>query len=87
MLPWVQLVWDEFPGSLFPLPDWGSSPLFLQITFQFLTLPLLLLALYDSDVGMFKVVLEVPNPLSRIFIDFRERKGERKQTKTFWYMG
>ena len=33
------------PGSLFPLPDWGSSPsLYFQISFQFLALPLLLLA-------------------------------------------
>ena len=34
-----------FPGSLFPLPDEGSSPsLFVQISFQFFVLPLLLLA-------------------------------------------
>ena len=33
------------PGSLFPSPDWESSPLlFAQIHFQFLALPLLLLA-------------------------------------------
>ena len=33
------------PGSPFPLPDEGSSPsLFVQISFQFFTLPLLLLA-------------------------------------------
>ena len=33
------------PGSVFALPDWGSSPsLFSQISFQFLALPLLLLA-------------------------------------------
>ena len=32
------------PGSLFPLPDWGSSPsLFFQISFEFLILVLLLL--------------------------------------------
>ena len=32
------------PGSLFPLPDQGSSPsLFVQISFQFFALPLLLL--------------------------------------------
>ena len=32
-----------FPGSLFPLPDWGSSPsLFVQISFHFLPLPHLL---------------------------------------------
>ena len=31
------------PGSLFPLPDWGSSPsLFFQICFKFLAIPLLL---------------------------------------------
>ena len=35
----------ELPGSLFPLPDQGSSPsLCFQISFQILTLPLLLLA-------------------------------------------
>ena len=52
------------PGSLFPLPDWGSSPsLFVQINFQFLALPLFLLTPYDSDVGTFKDVLEVPKPL------------------------
>ena len=34
------------PGNLFPLPDWGSSPsLRFQISFQFLALLLLLLAL------------------------------------------
>ena len=33
------------PRSLLPLPDWGSSPsLFVQVSFQFLALPLLLLA-------------------------------------------
>ena len=32
------------PGSLFPLPAWGSSPsLFVQISFHFFVLPLLLL--------------------------------------------
>ena len=36
---------SELPGSLFPLPDWGSSPsLCFQICFPFLALPLLLLA-------------------------------------------
>ena len=35
----------DFLEVLFPLPDWGSSPsLFFQISFQFLALPLLLLA-------------------------------------------
>ena len=53
-----------FPGSLFPLPDWGSFPsLFFQVSSQFLALPLLLLAPCDSDVGMFKVVPEAPQPL------------------------
>ena len=34
----------RLPGSLFPLTDWESSPsLFVQISFQFLALPLLLL--------------------------------------------
>ena len=32
------------PGSLFPSPNWGSSPLFFQISFQLLGLPLLLVA-------------------------------------------
>ena len=58
---------SELPGlwrSLFPLPDWGSSPsLYFQISFPFLALPLLLLAPYDLDVGTFKVVPEVPKPL------------------------
>ena len=34
---------SELPGlpkSLFPLPDWGSSPLFFQNRVQFLALPL-----------------------------------------------
>ena len=36
---------SEIPGSLFPLTDQGSSPsLCFQMSFQFLTLPLLLLA-------------------------------------------
>ena len=52
------------PGSLFPLPDWGSSlALCFQISFQFLVLPLLLWHPYDSDVGTFKVVPGVPKPL------------------------
>ena len=42
------------PGSVFPLPDWGSSPsIVVQISFQFLALPPLLWHPYDSDVGMF----------------------------------
>ena len=50
--------------SVVPLPDWGRSPsLLFQISFQFLALPLLLLAPYDADVGIFKIVLEVPKPL------------------------
>ena len=67
MLPWVQLLWDssEFPGlsgSLFLFPDGESSPsLCFQVSFHFLALPLL--HPYDLDVGMFKVVLEVPKPL------------------------
>ena len=49
------------PGSLFPSPDWGSSPsLCFQISFQFL---LFLFAPCDLDVGTFNVVLEVPTPL------------------------
>ena len=53
-----------FPGSLFPLPDWGSFPsLFVQISFQFLALVLLLWYPCNSDTGMFKVVPEVPKPL------------------------
>ena len=53
----------ELPRSLFPLPDWGSSPsLFFQISFQFLAL-LLLLAPLCSDGGTVKIVPEVPNPL------------------------
>ena len=39
--------WTSWKTSrkTFPLPDWGSSPsLFFQISFQFLALPLLLLA-------------------------------------------
>ena len=48
--PWIQLLWDslsflDFLESLFPLPDWGSSPsLCFQISFQCLAIPLLLLA-------------------------------------------
>ena len=35
----------RLPGSLFPLPDWGSFPsLFVQISFRFLAVVLLLLA-------------------------------------------
>ena len=69
VLLWVQLFWDSrsFPGlarSLFPLPDWGSSPsLCFQISFQFLGLPLLLWQPYDSDVGMFQAVPEFLKPL------------------------
>ena len=49
VLPLVQLLWDsELPGlprNLPSLPDWGSSPsLFVQISFQFFALSLLLLA-------------------------------------------
>ena len=63
---------SELPGlpeSLFTVPDWGSSPsLFFQISF-----PLLFLFsfwhLYDSDVGKFNVVPEVPNPVL-IFFEF-----------------
>ena len=45
------------PGSVFPLPDQGSSPsIFVQISFQFLGLPLLFWHPYDSDVGTFKIV-------------------------------
>ena len=52
------------PGSLFPLSDWGSFPsLFVQISFQFLAVVLLLLAPYNSDTGTFQVVPEVPKPL------------------------
>ena len=54
----------ELPGRLFPFPDWESfSSLFVQISFQFLGLPLLFWHPYDSDVGTFKDVLEVPKPL------------------------
>ena len=34
----------ELPGSLFPLPNWESSPLFGQISFPYLALPFLLSA-------------------------------------------
>ena len=44
------------PGSLFPLLDWGNFPLLLLFLFSFWH-P------YDSDVEMFKVVLEVPKSL------------------------
>ena len=48
------------PGSLFPLPDWGSFPsLFLQITFNFLLLFFSFWHPYNSDIGMFQVVPEV----------------------------
>ena len=68
VLPWVQLLWDSelpgLPGSLFPVTDWGSSPsLCFQISFQFLALPLLLLAPLWFGCGMFTVVPEVPQPL------------------------
>ena len=57
---------SELPGlprSLFPLPDWGSSSsLFFQIKFQFLVLFSFWYP-YNSDVGTFKDVLEVPKPL------------------------
>ena len=52
------------PGSLFPLPDWGSFPsLFVQISVQFLALVLLFWHPYNLDIGMFKVVPEVPQLL------------------------
>ena len=51
------------PGSLFPLPDWGSSPLFFKKVFNFLVFLFSFCHPCDSDVGMFKVVLEVPEPL------------------------
>ena len=58
-------------GSLFPLTDWGrSSSLFVQISFQFLALVLLLWHPYDLDVGTFKVVPEVPKPVL-IVLNFR----------------
>ena len=54
----------ELPRSLFPLPDWGLSPsLFVQISFKFLLFLFSFWHPYDSDVGTFKVVLEVPKPL------------------------
>ena len=73
--PWVQLLWDfrgflDFLEVYFYLPDWGSSPsLYFQISFQFPTLRLLPWHPYDSDVGTFKDVLEVPKPLL-IFFEF-----------------
>ena len=52
------------PESVFPLPDWGTSPLlFVQISFQFLAIVLLLLAPLYLDIGTFKVVPKVPKPL------------------------
>ena len=52
------------PGSLFPLPDWGSSPsLYFQISFNFLLFFFSFWHPYDSDIGAFKVVPKVPKPL------------------------
>ena len=63
----ISLGLSEFPGlpeSLFPLPDWGSFPsLFVQISFQFLGLLLLLWHPYDLDVVTLKVVPQFPHPL------------------------
>ena len=46
-----------------PWPAWGSSSLFVQISFQFLALLFSFWHPYDLDVGIFKVVQEVPKPL------------------------
>ena len=58
---------SELPGlpdSLFPLPDWGSSPaLFFKEVFNFLLILFSSGTPYDSDVGMFQVVLEFRKPL------------------------
>ena len=52
------------PGSLFPSPHQGSFPsLFVQISFHFLLFLFSFWHPYDSDVIMFKVVLEVPKAL------------------------
>ena len=54
---------SELPGlpeSLFALLNWGSSSLFVQISFQCLGLPLLFLGTYDLDVGMFKASSKAP---------------------------
>ena len=57
------------PGSLFPLPDWGSFPsLCFQISFHFLLFLFSFWHPYDLDVGMFKVVPEVPKPLFIFFV-------------------
>ena len=69
VIPWVQFLWElselpGLPGSLFPSPDWRSFPsLFFQITFNFLLFLSCFWHPYDLDVGTFKVVLEVRNPL------------------------
>ena len=60
---WGLSVFPGLSGSLFPLPCWGSSPLFFQISFQFLALPFLLLAPLWFRCGRLKVVPEVPEPL------------------------
>ena len=54
-----------FPGSLFPWPDWRSSPsLGFQISFHFLILPLLLLVpLWFKSLKTFENFLEVPKPV------------------------
>ena len=60
----TSLGFSELPGlsgSLFPWPDWESSPsLFVQISFQFLVLPLLLLI---HIIVTLIVVPEGPKPL------------------------
>ena len=59
----ISLGLSGLPGSLFPLPDWGSFPsLFVQICFQF-ALPFSFWHPYDSDVRVPNVVPEVPKPL------------------------
>ena len=48
-------------GCLFPLPDRGSlASLFVQISFQFLAVVFSFWNPYNSDIGMFQVVPEVP---------------------------
>ena len=50
------------PGSLFPLADWGSSPsLFVQISFQFFVLPLLLAK--ETDFQEVQEAQRVPKKL------------------------
>ena len=67
-LPWVQLLWDsELPGlsgSLFPLPDWGSSPSsFFSNKFSTSCSCSPSGAPHDSDIRTLKVFPEVPKPL------------------------